>query len=161
VCNPFLFLFPSALGAHSIKGWVTLAGDADHADDSASTSVIVAGFKPKKKLGQTTIALELTTNGNDTKPITKYLSESQSQTDTLLSIQPEESTINDLQTRKSSVSTTSKNKMHIRKQQQERQLTIMLVWLSTLYLCGQIPMLFAYPNFVFKDTSNQYINIMH
>ena len=29
----------------------------------------------------------------------------------------------------------------------------MLVWLSTLYLCGQIPMLFAYPNFVFKDTS--------
>ena len=112
-------------------------------------------FKPKKKLGQTTIALELTTNGNDTKPITKYLSESQSQTDTLLSIQPEESTINDLQTRKSSVSTTSKNKMHIRKQQQERQLTIMLVWLSTLYLCGQIPMLFAYPNFVFKDTSSR------
>ncbi|CAF4127283.1 unnamed protein product, partial [Rotaria sp. Silwood2] len=40
-----------------------------------------------------------------------------------------------------------------RKQQQEKQLTIMLVWLSTLYLCGQIPMLFAYPNFVFKDTS--------
>ena len=43
--------------------------------------------------------------------------------------------------------------MHLRKQQQEKALTIMLVWLSTLYLCGQIPMLFAYPNFVFKDTS--------
>jgi hypothetical protein len=43
--------------------------------------------------------------------------------------------------------------MHLRKQQQEKALTIMLVWLSTLYLCGQIPMLFAYPNFVFKDTN--------
>ncbi|CAF4997924.1 unnamed protein product, partial [Rotaria sp. Silwood1] len=55
--------------------------------------------------------------------------------------------------RKSSVPIQSKTKMHIRKQQQEKQLTIMLVWLSTLYLCGQIPMLFAYPNFVFKDTN--------
>jgi hypothetical protein len=109
-------------------------------------------FKPKKPVLQTTISLQPSINGCDTKPINKYISESQSQTDTLLTISPDEST-NNGQQRKSSASTTSKNKMHIRKQQQERQLTIMLVWISTLYLCGQIPMLFAYPNFVFKDTS--------
>ena len=109
-------------------------------------------FKPKTKVLQTEISLQPTTNGNDTKPINKYISESQSQTDTLLSISRDDSTFNG-QPRKSSALLTSKNKMHIRKQQQERQLTIMLVWISTLYLCGQIPMLFAYPNFVFKDTS--------
>jgi hypothetical protein len=111
-------------------------------------------FKPKKKIIQTTISLQPSSiNGCDTKPINKYISESQSQTDTLLPISPDETTIDGGQSRKSSVPTTSKTKMHIRKQQQEKQLTIMLVWLSTLYLCGQIPMLFAYPNFVFKDTS--------
>jgi hypothetical protein len=109
-------------------------------------------FKPKKPALQTTISLQPSTNGCDTKPINKYISESQSQTDTLLPIFPDDSSTNGQQ-RKSSASTNSKSKMHIRKQQQERQLTIMLVWISTLYLCGQIPMLFAYPNFVFKDTS--------
>jgi hypothetical protein len=109
-------------------------------------------FQPKKKTLQTTISLQPSTNGCDTKQINKYISESQSQTDTLLQILPDETTIDGPQ-RKSSVPLTSKNKMHIRKQQQEKQLTIMLVWLSTLYLCGQIPMLLAYPNFVFKDTS--------
>jgi hypothetical protein len=107
-------------------------------------------FQPQTKLPQPTISLQLSSNGCDTKPINKYLSESQSQTDTLLT----DEITTDGEQRKSSVLTTvSKNKMHIRKQQQEKQLTIMLVWLSTLYLCGQIPMLFAYPNFVFKDTS--------
>jgi hypothetical protein len=115
-------------------------------------------FKPRKKsillpsaTTATSISLQPSINGCDTKPINKYISESQSQTDTFLSITPEETSNG--QQRTSCVSTTSKSKMHIRKQQQEKQLTIMLVWLSTLYLCGQIPMLFAYPNFVFKDTS--------
>ncbi len=109
-------------------------------------------FQPKKTVLETRISLQLSTNGCDTKAINKYTSESQSQTDTLLSITPDE-TSNNGQQSKSSVQTTGKSKIHIRKQQQEKQLTVMLVWLSTLYLCGQIPMLFAYPNFVFKDTS--------
>ena len=76
-------------------------------------------FKPKKKLlqsspVQTTISLQLSSNGCDTKPINKYISESQSQTDTLIPILPDESTTNS-QHRKSSVPTTSKNKMHVRK----------------------------------------------
>ena len=109
-------------------------------------------FQPKSKVIQTEISLQTINNGCDTKPINKYISESQSQTDTLLSISHDDSTFN-APPRKSSSSTVSKTKIHVRKQQQERQLTIMLVWISTLYLCGQIPMLFAYPNFVFKDTS--------
>ncbi len=44
------YTFPSALGAHGIKGWITEAGDADHTDDTATISLTVAGFKPKKKL---------------------------------------------------------------------------------------------------------------
>ena len=112
-------------------------------------------FQPKNKviLQPPEISLQTTNNGCDTKPINKYISESQSQTDTLLSISHDDSTLNGGQPRKSSSSNASKSKIHVRKQQQERQLTIMLVWISTLYLCGQIPMLFAYPNFVFKDTS--------
>ncbi|CAF1656922.1 unnamed protein product [Adineta ricciae] len=114
-------------------------------------------FKPTKKshnsltVTTTSISLQPSSNGCDTKSINKYISESQSQTDSLLPISPDENTNG--QQRASFVSTNSKSRMHIRKQQQEKQLTIMLVWLSTLYLCGQIPMLFAYPNFVFKDTS--------
>ena len=103
---------------------------------------------------KTTVFLQLSSNGSDTTPINKYLSESQSQTDNLLSTSSlsGESTISvGGPQRESTVSITPSNKMHVRKQQQEKQLTIMLVWLSTLYLCGQIPMLFAYPNFVFKD----------
>ncbi|CAF0830653.1 unnamed protein product [Adineta steineri] len=114
-------------------------------------------FKPKTKSVQnptltTTMSISLhpSTNGHDTKPINKYISESQSQTDSLIPTSLEEGTNG--QQRPSFVSTTSKSKMHIRKQQQEKQLTIMLVWLSSLYLCGQIPMLCAYPNFIFKDT---------
>jgi hypothetical protein len=122
-------------------------------------------FKPTKKQQQqpiqttpnaTTLFLQPSSNGCDTTPINKYISESQSQTDNLLSTSSlsGESTISspNVPLRKSSVPIKSSNKMHMRKQQQERQLTIMLVWISTLYLCGQIPMLFAYPNFVFKDT---------
>jgi len=119
-------------------------------------------FKPQKKPVQTTTTTTATTiflrpssNGCDTTPINKYISETQSQTDNLLSASSlsGESTASTIGVqRKSSVPMTSSNKMHLRKQQQERQLTIMLIWLSTLYLCGQIPMLFAYPNFVFKDT---------
>jgi hypothetical protein len=108
-------------------------------------------FKPKKRAVEaiaTTVFLQPSSNGCDTTPINKYVSETQSQTDNLLS----DESISSVQ-RKSSVPLTSSNKMHLRKQQQERQLTIMLIWLSTLYLCGQIPMLFAYPNFVFKDTN--------
>ena len=108
-------------------------------------------FKPNKKaLQPLTVALSLPTssNGCETKAMSKYISESQSQSDTLLT---DEATQR-LQ-RNTSVQVSSSNKMHMRKQQQEKQLTIMLVWISTLYLCGQIPMLFAYPNFVFKDIS--------
>ncbi|CAF2418630.1 unnamed protein product [Rotaria sp. Silwood2] len=114
-------------------------------------------FKPKKNVKQPSvettqpISLQPLSNGCDTKPINKYVSETQSQTDTRSPILLDPTTNGE--DRKLSVPVTSKNKMHIRKQQQEKQLTIMLVWLSTLYLCGQIPMLFAYPNFVFKDTS--------
>jgi hypothetical protein len=118
-------------------------------------------FKPQKKPTQTTtttttVFLQPSSNGCDTTPINKYISETQSQTDNLLSTS---SLLDDSITstsgvqRSSSILMSSSNKMHLRKQQQERQLTIMLIWLSTLYLCGQIPMLFAYPNFVFKDTS--------
>lgn len=110
-------------------------------------------FKPKKKSDPmsttTTVLYQPSSNGCDTTPINKYVSETQSQTDNLLS--------NDSTSgaeRKSSVPISSSTKIHMRKQQQERQLTIMLIWLSTLYLCGQIPMLFAYPNFVFKDTDH-------
>ncbi len=109
-------------------------------------------FKPKNRPVEsitTTVFFRSSSNGCDTTPINKYVSETQSQTDNLLLSDESTSSIQ----RKSSVPLTSSNKMHIRKQQQERQLTIMLIWLSTLYLCGQIPMLFAYPNFVFKDTS--------
>jgi hypothetical protein len=117
-------------------------------------------FKPPKKptptTTTTTIFLQPTSNGSDTTPINKYVSESQSQTDNLLSASSlsRESTGSATGIpRKSSFPITLASKMHLRKQQQERQLTIMLIWISTLYLCGQIPMLFAYPNFVFKDTS--------
>jgi hypothetical protein len=117
-------------------------------------------FKPPKKptptTTTTTIFLQPTSNGSDTTPINKYVSESQSQTDNLLSASSlsRESTgsVTGIPI-KSSFPITLASKMHLRKQQQERQLTIMLIWISTLYLCGQIPMLFAYPNFVFKDTS--------
>ena len=108
----------------------------------------------KSSATKTAVFLQLSSNGSDTTPINKYLSESQSQTDNLLSTSSwsGESTISvGGPQRESTVSITPSNKMHVRKQQQEKQLTIMLVWLSTLYLCGQIPMLFAYPNFVFKD----------
>ncbi|CAF0753811.1 unnamed protein product [Didymodactylos carnosus] len=97
-----------------------------------------------------------------TTPVNKYLSNSQSQTDALLvdhqeHFHPRESTMSTT----SSVGTGGINREskiistphHSRKQHQERQLTIMLIWLSTLYLCGQIPMLFAYPNFVFRNVS--------
>ena len=122
-------------------------------------------FKPPKartssvdRRTQTTmIFLQPSSNGCDTQPINKYLSESQSQTDNLLSSSSfsGESTISTMGVaqRESTISISSTNKIHVRKQQQERQLTIMLVWLSSLYLCGQIPMLFAYPNFVFKDVT--------
>lgn len=99
-------------------------------------------FKPQKKSistnPSTNISLATPVNGCD----------GHSQCDTLIS---NDSTTN-IQ-RRSSVPLTSAAKMHLRKQHQEKQLTIMLIWISTLYLCGQIPMLFAYPNFVFKDTS--------
>ncbi|CAF3665733.1 unnamed protein product [Rotaria socialis] len=114
-------------------------------------------FIPSKNARQSateasiTVSLQPLSNGLDTKPINKYISESQSQTDTRSPILPESTTNGD--ERKTSVPVASKTKMQIRKQQQEKQLTIMLVWISTLYLCGQIPMLFAYPNFVFKDTN--------
>ncbi|CAF5152755.1 unnamed protein product, partial [Rotaria magnacalcarata] len=98
-----------------------------------------------------TVSLRPLSNGLDTKAISKHISESQSQTDTRSSILSE-STANG-EERKASVPAASKTKIQIRKQQQEKQLTIMLVWISTLYLCGQIPMLFAYPNFVFKETN--------
>ncbi|CAF1133392.1 unnamed protein product [Rotaria sordida] len=104
----------------------------------------------------TTICVPSVGNGCDTTPISKYLSESQSQTDTLLSRSSFscESTIPiGIKRKRPSFPIRLFHKMYSKKQQQERQLTIMLVWLSTLYLCGQIPMLFAYPNFVFKDTS--------
>ena len=113
-------------------------------------------FKPKKKSDAnstttvtTTVFYQASSNGCDTTPINKYVSETQSQTDNLLSNDSTNVSID----RKSSVPLSSSHKIHLRKQQQERQLTIMLIWLSTLYLCGQIPMLFAYPNFVFKDTN--------
>ncbi|CAF0747372.1 unnamed protein product [Rotaria sp. Silwood1] len=114
-------------------------------------------FKPKKNSKQLStetskpISLQPLSNGCDSQVINKYISENQIQTDTHSPILMDPTTNGD--NRKSSVPIQSKTKMHIRKQQQEKQLTIMLVWLSTLYLCGQIPMLFAYPNFVFKDTN--------
>ncbi|UJR14168.1 hypothetical protein I4U23_001163 [Adineta vaga] len=125
-------------------------------------------FKPKKKslpspspttiTKTTTVFLQPSSNGSDTIAVTKYTSESQSQTDNLLSTSSlsggSNISLNGLQKESStpiSSSSSSTTRMHVRKQQQERQLTIMLIWLSTLYLCGQIPMLFAYPNFVFKD----------
>ncbi|CAF1103153.1 unnamed protein product [Adineta steineri] len=118
-------------------------------------------FKPQKKplqltTKQTTVLLQPSLNGCDTISITKYISESQSQTDNLLSTSSLSGEltvpIHDLQ-RNTSIPMSASSRMHTRKQQQERQLTIMLIWLSTLYLCGQIPMLFAYPGFIFKDTS--------
>lgn len=110
-------------------------------------------FKPEKKkvvppinsAGGSTLPI----NGCETKGTKQYINESQSQTDSLLT---EERTENTPSPNPLTV-ISSANKMHLRKQHQEKQLTIMLVWISTLYLCGQIPMLFAYPNFVFKDTS--------
>jgi hypothetical protein len=118
-------------------------------------------FKPQKQPRQsttklTTDFLQPSSNGCDRTSITKYISESQSQTDNLLSTSTvsRESTVSTSGgQRESSIPIAASSKIHVRKQQQERQLTIMLVWLSTLYLCGQIPMLFAYPNFVFKDTT--------
>jgi hypothetical protein len=118
-------------------------------------------FKPQKQPRQsttklTTDFLQPSSNGCDKTSITKYISESQSQTDNLLSTSTvsRESTVSTSGgQRESSIPIAASSKIHVRKQQQERQLTIMLVWLSTLYLCGQIPMLFAYPNFVFKDTT--------
>jgi len=98
-------------------------------------------FKPKTPVSydpSISLTLVATVNGCD----------GYSQCDTLLT---NDSTTN--AQRRSSVPLTSATKMHLRKQHQEKQLTIMLIWISTLYLCGQIPMLFAYPNFVFKDTS--------
>jgi hypothetical protein len=108
---------------------------------------------PPPPTTNTTVFLQPSSNTRDTTPINQYTSESQSQTDNLLSVASGSGESTSSIHRKSSVPLTSSSKMHLRKQQQERQLTIMLVWLSTLYLCGQIPMLFAYPNFVFKDTS--------
>jgi hypothetical protein len=118
-------------------------------------------FKPQKQPRQSTTRitadfLQPLSNGCDRTSITKSISESQSQTDNLLSnsIVSRESTVSTTGgQRESSIPIATSSKIHVRKQQQERQLTIMLVWLSTLYLCGQIPMLFAYPNFVFKDTN--------
>ena len=112
-------------------------------------------FQPKKVIIQssteisTAVSLQPLSNGCNIRSMSKSVSESQSQIDSRLPILSDQTT-----NRQNKVCTTeiSKNKMHIRKQQREKQLTIMLVWLSTLYLCGQIPMLFAYPNFIFKDT---------
>ncbi|CAF3723666.1 unnamed protein product [Rotaria socialis] len=103
----------------------------------------------------TTVFRPSVSNGCDTTPINKYLSESQSQTDNLLSrsLSCESTLPTNVKQKTLSFPIKLFSKIHSRKQQQERQLTIMLVWLSTLYLCGQIPMLFAYPNFVFKDVS--------
>ncbi|CAF1652693.1 unnamed protein product, partial [Adineta ricciae] len=105
----------------------------------------------------TTVFLQPASNGSDTIPITTYSSDSQSQIDNLLSTPSLSAgsniSLSGLHKETLKHVSSSSTRMHVRKQQQERQLTIMLVWLSTLYLCGQIPMLFAYPNFVFKDTS--------
>ncbi|CAF0989231.1 unnamed protein product [Didymodactylos carnosus] len=107
-------------------------------------------------------------DGNDgscyTTPVNKYLSNSQSQTDDLINhqehIYPRESAMSITSSvsvsgthRESKLTSATSTPHHTRKQNQERQLTIMLIWLSTLYLCGQIPMLFAYPNFVFRNIS--------
>ena len=101
------------------------------------------------------VFLQPASNGSDSVPSSRFFTyDAPSQTDNLLSTSSlsGESTVSTSgPQRESSVSITSTNKMHLRKQQQEKQLTIMLVWLTTLYLCGQIPMLFAYPGFVFKD----------
>ena len=74
-------------------------------------------FKPEKKSNQfpvtTSISLQLSPNGCDIKTSNTYISESQSQTDTLLPIPSDE--ITNGQPRTSCVSTTSKNRMHIRK----------------------------------------------
>ncbi|CAF1353826.1 unnamed protein product [Rotaria sp. Silwood1] len=104
----------------------------------------------------TTVCIQTVANGCDTTPINKYLSESQSQTDILLSrssFSCESTVPKTMKQKRPSFPIRLFHKLHSRKQQQERQLTIMLVWISTLYLCGQIPMLFAYPNFLFKDTN--------
>ena len=110
-------------------------------------------FKPQAKATEpllTTPSVQASSNGSDSKLITTYTTDGHSITDTLLT---EQTAI--VPHRPMPVQLSSNNKMHMRKQQQEKQLTIMLVWISTLYLCGQIPMLFAYPNFVFKDTSKE------
>ena len=116
--------------------------------------LLIVNFKPEKKKPLPTLTHTVSTpmpsNGCETKAIKKYLTETQSQTDVLLTEERAEGTH---QRTNPLIAVSSTNKMHLKKQHQEKQLTIMLVWISTLYLCGQIPMLFAYPNFVFKDTS--------
>lgn len=39
-----------SVGTHSVKMWVTVAGDADHTNDTAYTSVVGVSFMPTKKL---------------------------------------------------------------------------------------------------------------
>ncbi|CAF5209837.1 unnamed protein product, partial [Rotaria magnacalcarata] len=116
----------------------------------------ISKIPPATRTTTTTVFSPSVSNGCDTTPINKYLSESQSQTDNLLSrssLSCESTLPTNVKQKTLSFPIKLFSKIHSRKQQQERQLTIMLVWLSTLYLCGQIPMLFAYPNFVFKDIS--------
>lgn len=106
-------------------------------------------FKPKKRTETTlsvAVSSNLLNNGCESKSASRNLSESPSQLETLM-----EDDFSQGPSRTTSAQFTTNNKMHARKQQQEKQLTMMLVWISTLYLCGQIPMLFAFPNFVFKD----------
>lgn len=47
---PTALAVPSALGEYPVKMWIELTGDADHSNDSGSTTITSVDFKPAKKI---------------------------------------------------------------------------------------------------------------